>query len=82
MAWLAAASGLMLLPHLLLRSVRLILSRDGSSSEVPEVLSACVVTRAMSKAEPGLSDGELGDDDFEAPSLSDFPLSVSQSELR
>ena len=35
-----------------------------------------MVTRTMSKAEPGLSDGDLGDNDFEAPSLS-----VSQSEL-
>ena len=70
----------MLLPHLLLRCPVGTVS-DWSSSEVPEVLSACVVTRAMSKAELDLSDGELGDDDFEDPSLSDFPLSVSQKEL-
>ena len=48
---------------------------------MPEVLSACVATRVMSKTEPGLSDKALSDVDFETPSFSDFPLSVPQSEL-
>lgn len=54
---------------------------DCSSIEIPEDFPACVVTRAMSKAEPGLTDEERGDADFETLSLSNFPLSVPQSEL-
>lgn len=53
---------------------------DASFDAGREVLSACVVTCAMRKAEPEVSE-ELGDADFEALSMSDFPLSMPQSEL-
>ncbi len=52
-----------------------------SCGDVPDALPACVVTCAMSRVEPELSDGKPDDTNFEAPSLSDFPLSVLKSEL-
>lgn len=52
---------------------------DESALRFPEVLSACTVTQAMSRAESKVEEREV---ETALPCSPDFPLSVSQSDLR
>ncbi|XP_039514899.1 uncharacterized protein LOC120469791 [Pimephales promelas] len=54
---------------------------DQKVNDSSEGISACVVTRAMVKSDVEASSEGGGGDELVAPSLSDFPLSVSVSEL-
>ncbi|KAF0047719.1 hypothetical protein F2P81_001352 [Scophthalmus maximus] len=54
--------------------------RSVDAVALPEVLSVCAVKRAIGRSEL-LADKRRGEVDVEVPSLSDFPLSVSHTEL-
>jgi len=54
---------------------------DQKVNDSSEGISACVVTRAMVKSDVEASSEGGGGDELVAPSLSDFPLSMSVSEL-
>lgn len=53
---------------------------DRITADLPRVFSACVSTHAMSNA-VSVGKSDESEVEFLAPSLSDFPLSVSSTEL-
>ena len=74
-------------PLLVVDSVPLVRSQpDESETEFPEVFTACAVTRAMTRAKSETNASELGKSkNFGSGpmfSMSDFPLSVSQDDLK